>query len=212
MVSAMRGAVFTGFLVALIALTAVGSAMAYDDDAYFEIANAVLSGEPSLEEFASLREAYARTSWYNPVPDRTSLEPLDEAIDTGDFEAANDFINSNYFYFMPIIDFHLSAMATYRELDDNETHEWHEWFLQRLLDAIFESGDGQSAETAFDSIYEREQFVVLEILGLEPQDRREESSAGRLLYIYDAVDETGESQEVYFDFTVAEEWRSREAD
>lgn len=208
----MRNAVLIGCLVTLFAFAAVAGAMAYDNDTYFEVANEVLSGEPSLEQFVSLREAYARTSWYNPVPDRTSLEPLDEAIETGDLETANDFINSNYFYYMPILDFHLSAMATYRELDDTETHEWHEWFLQRLLDSIFESGDGQSEETAFFSVYEREHFVVLEILGLEPRDRREESSGGRLIYIYEAVDETGDPQDVYFDFTVAEEWRARETE
>ena len=210
--SGMRNAVLTGFLVALFALAAAGNAAAYDNDTYFEVANAILAGEPMLEDFASLREAYARTSWYNPVPDRTSLEPLDQALETGDLETANDFINSNYFYFMPIIDFHLTAMATYRELGDTQTHEWHEWFLQRLLDSIFESGDGESAETAFFSVYEREHFIVLEIMGLEPRDRREVSSGERLLYIYEAVDETGETRDIHFDFTVAEEWRAREAE
>lgn len=179
------------------------------DEEYLDVANSVLDGEPPIEDFQELREAYTETSWYNPAPDITWLEELDAALDEGDMEEADEFINANYFYFMPVMDFHLSAMATYRELGDEETLEWHNWFFDRLVDSIIDSGDGESPETAYKTVYEREQMIILEILGLEIDDRRQERHDDRLYYVYEATDPEGGSQEVYFDFTAADEWRER---
>lgn len=184
-------------------------AAADGDEAYFEIANTVLDGEPPVEAFQELREAFTETSWYNPAPDVTWLEELDASIDAGDMNAANDFINANYFYFMPVMDFHLAAMATYRELDDEATLEWHDWFFGRLVDSVIDSGDGQSPETAYETVYEREQMIILEILGLEVDDRREERHNDRLYYVYETTDPEGGSQEIYFDFSPADDWRER---
>ena len=196
-------------MVFSLTLLLAGPAAADGDEAYFEIANTVLDGEPPVEAFQELREAYTQTSWYNPAPDITWLEELDAAIDEGDINEANEFINANYFYFMPIMDFHLSAMATYRELDDEATREWHDWFFSRLVDSVFESGDGESPETAYKTIYEREQMIILEILGLEIDDRREERHNDSLYYVYDTTDPEGGNREIYFDFTAADDWRER---
>lgn len=197
------------FVVLLLSCIALPLS-AIDNDAYRDIANDVLSGEPDLRDFTELREAYTQTSWYNPAPDRTWLEELDAAIDAGNFEQANEFINSNYFYFLPVMDFHLAAMATYREMGDEETGEWHNWFFQRLIDSVFESGDGESADTAYTTVYEREQFIALEVLGLEVQERRQEEHGDRLIFVYEVVDPEGGEQEIYFDFTAAKRWRDEQ--
>ena len=202
----LGGIALTVFSV--IVLVAVPAA-ADGDEAYFEIANTVLDGEPPTAAFQELRDAYTETSWYNPAPDITWLEELDAAIDAGDMDEANEFINANYFYFMPIMDFHLSAMATYRELGDEATLEWHDWFFGRLVDSVIESGDGESPETAYETVYEREQMIIIEILGLEINNRREERHNDRLYYVYETTDPEGGNQELYFDFTVADEWRER---
>ncbi|MFW6368514.1 MAG: hypothetical protein ACOCZ9_02140 [Spirochaetota bacterium] len=183
---------------------------AIDNDTYLEVANDVLSGEPDLRDFTELREAFTQTSWYNPAPDRTWLQELDAAIDAGEYEQADEFINSNYFYFLPVMDFHLAAMATYREIDDEETREWHDWFFQRLIDSVFESGDGESTETAYTTIYEREQMIALEVLGLELQERRQEERGDRLFYVYETRDPEGNDRDVYFDFTAAKRWREQQ--
>lgn len=205
-----RGVVSCQPLLAASVLLLTAGALNAGDTVYFEQANALLSGEPSVEDFTELRDAYVETSWYNPAPDRTSLEPLDEAIEEERLNDANDFINTNYFYFMPVIDFHLAAMAAYRDLGDESTLEWHEWFFQRLVDSIFDSGDGESAESAFVTIYEREQLIMLDILGLQAENRREEYDNERLYYVYEAVDAEGAARDVYFDFTAAERWRERQ--
>ncbi len=80
---------------------------------------------------------------------------------------------------------------------------FHEFVLSGLIRSILQSGDGQSPETAFVVINVREEYILMELLGLTMQKQSVLESGGHIYDRLEVVDsETGEERELYFNVDI----------
>jgi len=65
------------------------------------------------------------------------------------------------------IDAHHISRLIYREMGNLKQQDFHHFVTKGLIDSILDSGDGKSAETAYQVISVREEYIILSVLGLK---------------------------------------------
>ncbi|MDD5091760.1 MAG: DUF4919 domain-containing protein [Candidatus Wallbacteria bacterium] len=137
-----------------------------DNMSYLELLIEAISN-PSATDFHNLRMEYAGSEFYRPYSrDEDHARELDSALSSGDWssvvKAADLLLRDNYLD----IEAHSAASIAFGELGDQAKAEHHKIFYQGLIESILSSGDGTGFHTAFVVTDVREEFVVIEILGL----------------------------------------------
>ena len=92
----------------------------------------------------------------------------------------------------------------YSEMEQHDLAAQHHAFISGNLDAIWDSGNGKSFESAWVVVSVAEEYTLISIMGYKMQQQRLIEHAGRYYDVLDCVlrkDETAESVEFYFDIT-----------
>lgn len=111
------------------------------------------------------------------------------------------------------IEAHLLAALIHGRLDETEKAEYHEYFAERLLRSILESGDGRSRQTAFKVINVAEEYAVQGFLGLELRVQALSADQGHHLDEMDVLHPgTGKAATLYFNTDVPHAWLERQMD
>lgn len=152
-------------------------------------------------DFRALRYAYAESGG-----DRAVRRQVNELVGTmfraykaqdfdGAIEAAQKILAINYLD----IDAQVVCDLSYRMLSNAISAEPCHEMASRLLRSISESGDGAAPESAYQVIAVREEYSLLNTLGLTPVGRTLVAQGGR---DYDAIEVaekgSGEMRTVYF--------------
>jgi hypothetical protein len=152
-------------------------------------------------DFQALRYAYAEAGG-----DRADRRTVNELVGTmfraykakdfdGAIEAAKKVLAINYLD----IDAHVVCDLSYRMLSNTISAEPCHEMASRLLRSISDSGDGAAPETAFRVIAVREEYSLLNAVGLKPVGRALVDGDGRDYDAVEVVDKgTGETRTVYF--------------
>jgi hypothetical protein len=170
-------------------------------------------GSPAAVDFEALRLAYTRTSFYDPYSSRIDdlASRMRTAAVKGDHAAAHRHAQDLLDLEFVNIEAHHVSFVALRELEDSVTANHHLHVAGGLIESILQSGDGKRKQTAFRVIAVREEYVILNVLGLRPE-RQEEildhaqgfdlTAESRCYDLIEARDEEGRSRKVYFDVTV----------
>ena len=101
------------------------------------------------------------------------------------------------------MDGHYVQAASYRELQDPEKAEFHRKAFLGLLDSIRNSGDGKSLKTAYVVIDTHEEYVILNVMGLRPQEQSLIHDNGHSYDLLNALDpKTKQTVALYFNVDI----------
>jgi len=146
-----------------------------------------------------MRQAYADSEDYSSVSDPDLQKEMIEAINKEQFpkaiELAARALEGNYVD----INAHHTLYVAYKENREDDKSEFHFAIEKGLIDSILKSGDGKSRETAYVVISTDEEYVVLNVFGLELELQAVQSAEGHWYDILNAKDpDTQEKVELFF--------------
>lgn len=166
-----------------------------------------LKSNDKLVDFTALRYSYTKTADYNPYSPDDKKRAMFEALDNGEFEKAikhaQAVLEKNYVD----MDAHFVCRIAYRETKNTEKQRFHEFVVKGLADSIYDSGNGQTPETAFVVISTDEEYFFLKIYGFKVIYQRL-VKINALNYDEMEVEErkTGEKVKFYFNVDMPFNW------
>ena len=119
-------------------------------------------------DFLELRRAYADSTEYIDGSDPDESKAMISAFHKGDYDQA--IVHSKKVLEKCYLDIeaHQFAYLANREMHIQEEAEFHHRIAHGLIQAIFQTGDGKSRETAWEVLSTHEEYVILHVLGLMP--------------------------------------------
>ncbi|MFT7235346.1 MAG: hypothetical protein ACI9QV_000923 [Methylophagaceae bacterium] len=122
---------------------------------------------PSLEVTVDLRAVYVLTDRYQSNTHEKELnQSLINAMASANWpncvRKADEVLELNY----TNLNAHYAAIACHFELDEKKRGQYHEDILNLLLEAIWTTGDGESAKTAFHITSKTEKEAFIKFHGL----------------------------------------------
>ena len=99
------------------------------------------------------------------------------------------------------IDAHFLAAAAHDAEGRNDQAALERGIASALLDAIFATGDGNSARTAYRILSIHEEYVVASVLDLKVDSQRLNTEGGYYDVMKVIDPKTGESREIWFDIS-----------
>ena len=159
---------------------------------------------PEGYDFAKLRALYQKLPTYKPY----SLGPVInfkqvlkeiEADPTQERRIIKEYIQKHF----ALPEAHSRAMTSYKDLGEEKKRAYHEWMMRGLLKTLMRSGDGKSAETAYQVLVISEEYLLARWgMSKEKKGQSLEHKDGR---VYDVLSgknkDTGEDMDMWFDIT-----------
>lgn len=157
--------------------------------------------DPRGTDFTELRLAYARSSRYDPyLFAKDAAEAFAKATlarQVGDVAGLIKALNALLDVRFLEVEAHGLAMSAYKRVGDHLTSAYHRSVVDGCMSSIFQSGDGQSFDSAFQVVTASEEWAVLRALGLDPSERRLVKYRDRCYDLFSCPE--GETGEIYFD-------------
>ncbi|MBN1678894.1 MAG: DUF4919 domain-containing protein [Anaerolineae bacterium] len=163
-------------------------------------------------DYHALRMAYVRSDAYAPyADDRASVDALQNALHTGDLDAALDAIDTLLAHNYLDIEAHMAADYVYTRLENTAKAAYHRAFAKGLIDAIFGTGDGRRFESAFIVIRIAEEYTLLRIMRLVPDSQSLRQHQGHAYDVLQARDPaSGQQHALYFNIDLPTGWLMRQ--
>ena len=121
-------------------------------------------------------------------------------------ELANQILDENYL----LPDPHFILLQAYEKLGDQQSADFHNYFLRGLITSISKLGNGRSPETAFIVIQFEEEYFLLDILGIQSGQQSFQEINGIPYDIFEGIDEnTNEKTTIYFDISIPYQWLNK---
>jgi hypothetical protein len=149
----------TGFLAAL--------PKTHAPDKYQILLARLRQGDMTVD-FLELRRAYADSPQYTDGSDPEESKAMLNAFNKGDFNQAIEHSKKVLEKYYLDIEAHQIAFLAYREMHIQEEAEFHQRIAHGLIQAILQTGDGKSPETAWEVIATQEEYVILHVMELRP--------------------------------------------
>ncbi|HML24111.1 MAG TPA: DUF4919 domain-containing protein [Aggregatilinea sp.] len=163
--------------------------------------------QPQDADYHSLRMAYARSPEYAPyVHDLEGVERLRDALQSGDLEAAllavGRLLSFNYLD----IEAHMAADYVYTMQGDTDRSTYHRTVARGLIDAINDTGDGNSPETAYIVLNIPEEYTFMRLLGYTPGQQTLVTRDEHEFDMFDVEDPEGQTRQIYFNIDLPRQW------
>jgi hypothetical protein len=132
---------------------------------YYTLVKQLKNNDKSVD-FKVLRYSYTKTPDYKPYDgDDADKDAMYGALNKKEFvkaaKHAQAVLEKNYVD----MDAHFVSTVAYGETKNKEKQEFHSFILKGLLDSIYDSGNGQTPETAFVVINTSEEYFFLNVYG-----------------------------------------------
>lgn len=169
---------------------------------------------PYNTDFRALRFEYASSQAYKPYSrDEENSRLVEEHLDACEWDqvvlVCELLLKDNYLD----IEAHSAAKTAHEKLGNTDKAEFHGCFATGLIKSLLDSGDGFNFETAFIVIDIREEFVLLDTLGLEAisQDLVMDFQNHQYDVFKVKHKETGKKGTIYFNVDRPKGWLDRNA-
>jgi len=167
-------------------------------DKYQILLERVKQGDPTVD-FLELRRAYSESPSFMDTGNSDDSKKMYEAFNHKDYASALKYARKILDINYCDIDAQHTAYLAYRELNDAEHADFHHTVSHNLIQSILRTGDGKSPETAMEVITVREEYVILMVMGLQPNQQSLESSGGHQYDRMEATNpETHEKVTIFF--------------
>lgn len=198
----MPSKIKSGWVAAIVlvaAALAVGGQGQKAASEYAGLRDQVKSGDFSVD-FQRLRMSYVDSPEFKKARDTDEQRTqMIQAVNAKDYKLAiknADVVLENNYADM---DAHFGKYIAHRELGDAKQAEFHRHVFDGLIKSVLNSGDGKSIETAYVVVSVHEEYVVLQVLGLQPQGQSLLHDQGHSYDVMKAKDrKSGEAVTLYF--------------
>lgn len=174
------------------------------DENFLQMAQAAFE-DPENTDFVALRVAYIDSEMYQPTGHYTYQKLIGRTNSATEFDdvvrICEKLLDNN-----PMdLEVRMMLDYAYEQIDQYDLAAKHRTFIEGMLRAIFESGDGRSMESAWQVIAVAEEYTLLSVMGLKLESQ---SLLNEGDYFYDMLtvtkrvdDGSAESVDLYFDIT-----------
>ena len=164
--------------------------------------------DPSVN-FKDLRYAFYESPNYNPYAPMMTYRPLNAAIAQKNYEEALKIAEAVLSKNFVEVNAHMTAQIAYQETGNEEKAKFHSFMVEGLLNSIKSSGDGKSAEKAFEVIAVSEEYGLLRALGLRPIGQALVEKDGHMFDAMTVVDpQTNKETVLYFNIDKPFKWQA----
>jgi hypothetical protein len=159
-------------------------------------------------DFKALRMAYSKTQAYNPYDfgRQKAQQAMNRAIKAKDYaqalQLARNRLEKNYVD----VQAHMVASLSYKQLGKADRSDYHRYVADGLIKSILKSGDGKSEETAFVVISTDEEYVVLDVLGINLSLQALVRGKKHTFDVLSGVDENKKKVKFYFNIDIPHTW------
>lgn len=201
----------TALIVLAVSLICLPEKEALCADDYSNLLAKVKDFDQTVD-FKALRLSYTKTDNYKPYgADDSEKDAMFKALNEKRYEdaikSAQSIMDKNYVD----IDAHFVSRIAYRELGNQKKFEFHRFVSKGLIDSILNSGTGQTHEGALLIISTREEYVILEVLGLVSKSQQTVEVSGQTYDKLEVADrKTGDTGGIFFNVSIPFGWLNRE--
>lgn len=173
------------------------------DQAYAEQL-AQVAAHPDAVAYAKLRQLFVKTTRY---PSHLHLEnaltgSIFQAMDQQDWQGCYDKSSTLLKSSMISLNGHFAAMVCAEKMNNVSKAAWHKQQLDLLVEAIWQSGDGKSAKTAFFCTGTAELYAFVRLHGLKVTQQALVSEQQKQLDVMQLQQENSQQTVTwYFDVT-----------
>jgi len=163
---------------------------------------------PEKVDFTKLRLSFAESEEYIPcIPDIDLAKKLERFLKDGDIKKASEVIKKILDNYYLDINAHVIADFIFDELNDKGKSYFHRTFAKGLIDSILDSGDGKTFETAYKVIDIREEYVILETMGILANHQEFVEWQGHKYDVFEEFDPaTGMIKYIHFNIDIPKKW------
>ena len=193
-------------------LTALMLAVPQDDpEAKFRELVDAAKADPEAVDYRALRLASAKTEAFNPyrAPEDDPFEAVEHEVKNGEKAAAlvalDDALRGAWAD--PTSQFRAAGFCD--QIGETDRRELHRALGTGLTDALLESGDGRTPESAVQVLGVGEEYFALDVLGLRYESRAHVVIGGHHYDVFKIKRPGDEPFDFYFDIDIPWEWLGR---
>ena len=163
--------------------------------------------DPTTANYKALREIYIHTSYYRPYvsPERADIKNMIIEMRNSNWDncltKANNILTYNYIS----LGAHYGAINCYDQQENSEQVRFHKQVLDKLLAAIWETGDGGEIQSAFYCTSTQELYDFIHLHGLEPINQALLHHEGKSYDVMDIRDPRNSFEFTWY-FDISSQW------
>jgi hypothetical protein len=170
---------------------------------YIELVNKAIE-DPENAPYYEIRISYSESAFYSPYKNPEDIEEMRKLFNANKNEEVVQITKKSIQKYFAELDFHYFSMAAYKKLNNENAYKWHKYVLYRLLDSIFDSGDGKSTKTAFTVITVREEYAFMGLVGIEHGSQHLINEDGHSYDMFEVKkSESYKANKVYFNIDIS---------
>ncbi len=156
-------------------------------DKYQTLVARVKKGDKTVD-FLELRRAFADSPEYTPGSDDDLRKAMFSAYNNKDYTEALALSKKMLDGYYLDIEAHQIAYLCNRQLQKQAEADFHHEIAHGLISAIFKTGDCRTREAACEVLSTHEEYVILQVLGLNPGSQSLQTQDGHRYDVLDAMD------------------------
>lgn len=195
------------FVSALVTLWgSIALAQPSSAETYPAMLDKVKNGDANVD-FRTLRIAYTQTPLYNPYVEDDNTALMFQALNEKAYPKALEYAQKIQEKNFADLDAHFGARMACREMGDQACYNSHHTILTKLIGSIMNSGDGAAPESALQVITTREEYIILNVLQLQPQQQKLQHLGKKAYDVFEVLDpKSNQTLVLYFDVTIPYNW------
>lgn len=161
-------------------------------DKYQTLVARVKKGDKTVD-FLELRRAFADSPEYTPGSDDDLRKAMFSAYHSGDYTQAVALSKKMLDGYYLDIEAHQIAYLCDRQMHLEAEADFHHEIAHGLISAILRTGDCRTREAACEVLSTHEEYVILQVLGLNPGSQSLQTEDGHRYDLLDAMDPKAQS-------------------
>ncbi len=176
----------------------------YTPELYNQLVEKARKGEDV--DYLAMRLSYTRTPQYNPYASQEN-KAMQDAYKAGkyqeSFDSAQKILKTNFVD----MDAHMVASLSATKLENEEKAKFHRKIVNGLASSITTVGDGRSIESAYIVINVREEYILLQFMGLERVNQELKQNQNQVFDVMKVKNpKDGQEGEIFFNVTIPFNW------
>jgi hypothetical protein len=161
-------------------------------DKYQTLVARLKQGDKTVD-FLEIRRAFADSPEYTPGSDDDLRKAMFSAYNKKDYSNALALSKKMLDGYYLDIEAHQIAYLCDRQLHLEADADFHHEIAHGLISAILRTGDCRTREAACEVLSTHEEYVILQVLGLNPGSQSLQSEGGHRYDVLDAMDPKAQS-------------------
>jgi Domain of unknown function (DUF4919) len=165
---------------------------------YQNLVQQFINGGANNVNLRAMRAAAAEGRVEDEVVARGALAKIDEALKAKEFQQALNLAMQAISQNFTNMEAHFDASLAYKGMGKVEFSHVEELVFRNLVASITDSGDGNSAKTAYFVVYQREEYIVCRVFGLHPTAQGLRTKDGHHYDVLTVTDKQNKIRDLWF--------------